>query len=452
MACSNSSTEDNMEEESEIKRFGRENIERRAILDNLDNKLRELDLFDMNHNVSRDSEEEEMQDVSNEECFSDLNLTPSGIKFFSGSSNCNYDQKTIKAEMKQCSELDLQSLTELKDKALYGQFIGNSIDKEHPFRPLMKLLFTSQSRDYLNMTSEILILIMEKSGKVSSFLDIIISTLPVGLKNIEKLLDGSLCEVDKTIEVKNFNPVENMRYVLDVLQYSLRKAKLQLKGKLNMPDSTVDNLIFTLLTVSQDPQILSSNIIASIQNCLAEILDIYPSDCKYQTKVQDIVERIVLYWQDSPEDFSHVTAYTLCLNVIPLSRRGKQLKACLAYTSLNYCLPSLELSILDRVTLYQLSKFCRENVSEISLFDCRTLYSVIQLIDAAIMRPVIVDQDEIHVNSLLRTVNEINSQKSSPLLKEDYYYKSKFVSLVSEITKQWSKLLVTGSSKEKNLY
>ncbi|KAB7506323.1 hypothetical protein Anas_03804 [Armadillidium nasatum] len=337
------------------------------------------------------------------------------------------------------------------DKALYGYFIGNCTDKEHPFRPLMKLLFTSQSRDYLNMISEILIIITRNSGKVSSFLDIIIYTLPVGLKNIggnvhkifnpEKLVDGSLCEVDKPIEVKYFNPVENIRYVLNVLQYSLRKAKLQLKGKLNMPDSTVDNLIFTLLTVSQDPQIFSSNIIASIQNCLAEILDIYPSDCKYQKKIQDIVERIVLYWQDSPEDFSHITAYKLCLDVIPLSRRGKQLKASLAYTSLNYCLPSMELSILDRVTLYQLSKFSRENVSEFSLLDCRTLCSVIQLIDAAIIRPVIVEQDEIHVNSLLRTVNEINSQKSSPLLKEDYYYKSKFVSLVSEITKQWSKLL-----------
>ncbi|KAB7506324.1 hypothetical protein Anas_03803 [Armadillidium nasatum] len=54
MACSNSSMKDNIEEESEITRCGRENIERRAILDNIDNKLREFDLFDMNHNVISD--------------------------------------------------------------------------------------------------------------------------------------------------------------------------------------------------------------------------------------------------------------------------------------------------------------------------------------------------------------------------------------------------------------
>lgn len=72
-----------------------------------------------------------------------------------------------------------------------------------------------------------------------------------------------------------------------------------------------------------------------------------------QEKVQDLVEKIAIYWDDSPNGFNHHTAYYFTCNVLPFSQRGNHLKGSLAYYSLMYCLTSAEdgIEIVDFITV-----------------------------------------------------------------------------------------------------
>lgn len=76
-----------------------------------------------------------------------------------------------------------------------------------------------------------------------------------------------------------------------MLKYTLVKGKNTLKEKQMISVPEIDNLFFLMMAISHDPVVLMSSLVASIQDFLATILNLYPPDVDFLVSFRNMVHQ-----------------------------------------------------------------------------------------------------------------------------------------------------------------